>query len=73
MQGGSFLSNQSNVKNKVSTEVRQKALQETALSKYFEQELRNQSTLREGNTSAKLYLKRELRPGSAWLTPLPLA
>ena len=37
MQGGSFLSNQSHVKNKVSTEVRQKAPRETALSKHFEQ------------------------------------
>ena len=37
LQGGSFLSNQSHVKNKVSTEVRQKAPRETALSKHFEQ------------------------------------
>ena len=39
----------------------------TALSKYFEQEVRNQSTLREGNTSATQHLRRELPPGSAQL------
>ena len=34
---------------------------------------KKKSCLREGNTSATQHLRRELRPGSAWLSPLPLA